>query len=114
MNEVEFSTFEAGFDEVVQIEDPGELRSLFALSNSIRDVLVPVRATAFKASLRGRIERKSHEKSRFKTFTSRQNVIWMAVAAAGSLVSITGVVLIVLRKLKASTKTKQPTAAAPI
>jgi hypothetical protein len=114
MNEVEISTFKAGFDEDVKAENSGEIRSLFTLSNSIRDVLVPVRATAFKASLRQRIENKSHEKTRFQIFAKRQNVIWMAVAAAGSLLSITGVVLIVVRKLKASTETDQPTAAAPI
>jgi len=114
MNEIEYSTFVNGFGEELPTEDTGELQTLYTLSKSIRDILVPVRATAFKASLRQRMETRTHAKSRFQIFARRQNVIWMAVAAAGSLLSITGVVLILVKRLKTSTNTDQPAAAAPI
>ena len=114
MNEVEYSSFINDIGEESPAEHTPELRSLYSLSNSIGDILVPVRATAFKASLRQRIETRSNAKSRFQIFARRQYVIWMAVATAGSLLSITGVLLILVKRLKTSTKTDPPAAAATI
>jgi hypothetical protein len=97
-----------------QPEEMTDLRTLFALSNSVRAVLVPVRAPSFKSSLRQRLESRQQEKPRFRALASRQKVVWIVVASAGSLLSITGVVLLVLRKLKTSGKAERRTATAPI
>jgi hypothetical protein len=114
MSEVDFSTFLTDIDSDLQLAEDRDLRSLFALSKSVKDSLVPVHATAFKESLKERIDHRSVERSRFALLMERQNVVWMAFAAAGSLLSITGVVLLVLRRLRSAGETDQPTAAAPI
>lgn len=97
-----------------QHEDSTDLRILFSLSNSVKAVLVPVRASSFKATLRHRLENRQQEKARFRALASRQKIVWIAVATAGSLLSITGVVLLVLKKLKTSGKAEQQAATAPI
>jgi len=131
MNEKEFSKFKADFVEVGsmnsdksdrsppesaadQTDESTDLKQLFGLSKSIKDVLVPVRALSFKVRLRQRLETRRQERPRFQLFASRQNVVLMAVAGAGSLLSIAGVVLLVLRKVKNSGKVDRTTAAAPI
>ena len=114
MNEMDYSAFLEELEENQQVDDDSELRSLFALSSSIKELMVPVNAAPFKISLRERLERRSLAKPRFAFLRERQNVILMAVAAAGSLLSITGVVLLVLRRLKTAGEGEQPAAAAPI
>ncbi len=131
MNEEEFSKFRANIAEVGsmrddksdrsppepaadQTDESTDLKQLFALSNSIKDILVPVRALSFKVSLGQRLEKRRQERSRFQLFATRQNVVLMAVAGAGSLLSIAGVVLLVLRKVKTSGKADRTTATAPI
>ncbi|MGB3713017.1 MAG: hypothetical protein WA996_01165 [Candidatus Promineifilaceae bacterium] len=127
MTEDDFSEFIADHADAIQAssdisanllteqpEESTDLRTLFALSNSVRAVLVPVRAPSFKASLRQRIESRQQEKPRFRALASRQKVVWIVVATAGSLLSITGVVLLVLRKLKTSGKAARQAATAPI
>ena len=99
---------------VEQHEESTDLRMLFALSNSVKAVLIPVRASSFKASLRHRLESRQQEKPRFRALASRQKIVWIVVATAGSLLSITGVVLFVLRKLKTSGKAERQAATAPI
>lgn len=127
MNEDEFSDYLADYADAMhagddfssrllteQPEESANLKKLFELSNLVKAVLVPVRAPSFKASLRLRLERKQLERPRFRVLASRQNIVWMLVAAAGSLLSITGVVLLVIRKLKTPGKAKQSTATASI
>jgi hypothetical protein len=127
MYEDDFSRFAADHNEAMtasdaqsgrvqadQAEDSTELKRLFALSNSIRSVLVPVKAPSFKASLRQRLERRQLEKPRFRALASRQKIVWIVVATAGSLLSITGVVLIVVRKFKNPGKVGRRAATAPI
>ena len=127
MNEDEFSEFIVDYADAMQTgndvssrllaeqpEESAKLKTLFALSNSVRAVLVPVRAPSFKASLRQRLERRQQEKPRFRALASRQKVVWIVVATAGSLLSITGVVLLVLRKLRTSGKAERQAATAPI
>ena len=87
-----------------QPDDLAELRTLFTLSNSVRSVLVPVRAPSFKGSLRQRLDGRQRDKTRFRNLGSRQKAVWIVVATAGSVLSITGVVLLVLRKLKTTGK----------
>jgi hypothetical protein len=127
MTEEDFSEFIADHTDAMQAsndisanllaeqhEESTDLRMLFALSNSVKAVLVPVRAPSFKASLRHRLESRQQEKPRFRALASRQKIVWIVVAAAGSLLSITGVVLFVLRKLKTSGKAERQAATAPI
>jgi hypothetical protein len=91
-----------------------ELATLFELARSLKTTLVPVNAAAFKTSLRRRLERRSPQPHLIKRITSRQNIIWVVVAAAGSVLSIAGVILIVLRKVKSSGNTERQPISAPI
>jgi hypothetical protein len=116
MNDKEFLKFSTQFAEAELDSggDPAELQQLFTLSNSLKDLLVPVRALSFKTSLRQRLETRRQATPRFQLIRTRQNIVLMAVAGAGSLLSIAGVVLIVLRKVKTTGKADRSTAAAPI
>lgn len=95
-----------------QPEDPAELKSLFGLAKSVRAALVPVRATAFRSSLRQRLDRSSQRGRSLRTVASRTNFVWISVAAAGSMLSIAGLVLIVLKKIKTSAKVERQAATA--
>ena len=127
MTEEDFSEFIADHADAMQAskdisanllaeqhEESTDLRMLFTLSNSVKAVLIPVRAPSFKVSLRHRLESRQQEKPRFRALASRQKIVWIVVATAGSLLSITGVVLFVLRKLKTSGKAERQAATAPI
>ncbi len=91
-----------------------ELATLFELARSLKTTLVPVNAAAFKASLRHRLEGRSPQPHLIKRITSSQNIIWVVVAAAGSVLSIAGVLLIVLRKVKSSGNSERQPISAPI
>ncbi len=91
-----------------------ELATLFELARSLKTTLVPVNAAAFKASLRRRLEGRSPQTHLIKRITSSQNIIWVVVAAAGSVLSIAGVLLIVLRKVKSSGNSERQPISAPI
>jgi hypothetical protein len=95
-------------------EESLEIKSLFALANTVESVLVPVKAPSFKASLGQRLALRQKEKPKFRALATRQNVVWVAVAAAGSFLSITGVVLLVVKKLRTTGRSAQSTAAASI
>jgi hypothetical protein len=127
MTEEEFSEFIADHTDAMQVnndisvnllaeerDESTDLRMLFALSNSLKAVLFPVKAPSFKASLRHRLESRQQEKPRFRALASRQKIVWIVVATVGSLLSITGVVLLVLRKLKTPGKAERQPATAPI
>ena len=110
MSEADYSQFKSSYTEATGVDDPIELSNVFSLSNSIKDVLVPVNAASFKASLRRRIESRPRVRSRFQRFTQPPRFVWIAVAATTSLLSITGVVLIVIKRFKSSTEPEQAAA----
>jgi hypothetical protein len=93
-------------------EDPAELNPLFGLAKSVKTVLVPVRATAYKSSLRQRLDGSSQRGRTLRAVASKTNIVWISVAAAGSLLSIAGLVLIVLKKIKASARVDRQAATA--
>jgi hypothetical protein len=95
-------------------EHSAELATLFELARAVKTTLVPVNAAAFKASLRHRLARHSPQRHLIKRITSSQNVIWVVVAGAGSVLSIAGVLLIVLRKVKSSGNSERQPISAPI
>ena len=92
-------------------EAAAELGSLFRLAASIEAVLVPVKApVTFVGRLRHDLMSYSTAEVPEKASISGQKVLWMGVAAAGSVLSVTGVALLVARRLKTSAKAGQPTA----
>ncbi|HET6446950.1 MAG TPA: hypothetical protein VFI27_20485 [candidate division Zixibacteria bacterium] len=127
MNEEEYSKFIEEYTTVMTTdkgtsassrsdfsEESLEMKSLFTLANSVESVLVPVKAPSFRASLGQRLALRQEDKPKFRALATRQNVVWMAVAAAGSFISIAGVVLLVIKKLKNTGRREQTTAAASI
>ncbi len=94
-------------------EDAAELRPLFNLAASIQTVLVPVKApVAFVNRLRHDLMNYSAPEIYVKAPLSGQRILWMGVAAAGSVLSVTGLALWVWRRLKNSAETGQQTATA--
>jgi hypothetical protein len=94
-------------------EAAAELRPLFNLAASIQAVLVPVKApVAFVNRLRHDLMNYSGPEISVKGPLSGQRILWMGVAAAGSVLSVTGLALWVWRRLKSSGETGQQTATA--
>ena len=95
-------------------DDSAELVSLFRLAASVQAVLVPVRAPMmFVSRLRKELMTFSQSEIPVKTPVSAQKVLWVGVAAAGSVLSVTGLVFLVLRRLKGTGKVGgQPAATA--
>jgi cytochrome b subunit of formate dehydrogenase len=92
-------------------EDATELGALFRLASSIQAALVPVKAPVrFVSQLREDLMTFSPEKGAVQRAVSGQKVLWLGVATAGSVLSVTGLVLLVARRLRTSGKTGQQTA----
>ena len=78
-----------------------ELEPLFRLAASIQAALVPIKAPiSFVGRLRGDLMRYSPEDFVEETPVSGQKALWLGVAAAGSVLSVTGVALLVLRRVR--------------
>lgn len=94
-------------------EDAAELRPLFDLAASIQAVLVPVKApVTFVNRLRKDLMSYSGPKITIKAPVSGQKVLLMGVAAAGSVLSVVGLVVLMARRLKGTGKTEQSAATA--
>lgn len=88
-----------------------ELGPLFRLAASIEAALVPVKApVAFVGRLRQDLMSYSTAEVPEKASILGQKALWVGVAAAGSVLSVTGVALLVARRLKTSDKAGQQTA----
>lgn len=92
-------------------EVAAELGPLFRLAASIEAVLVPVKApVTFVGRLRQDLMHYATAEAPAKASISGQKVLWVGVAAAGSVLSVTGLALLVMRRLKASGKAGRQTA----
>ena len=82
-----------------------ELAPLFRLAASLQAILVPVKApVTFVGRLHKDLMNYSPAEIPEKAPVSGQKVLWVGVAAAGSVLSVTGLVLLVIRRLKTSGK----------
>lgn len=80
-----------------------ELGSLFGLAAALQSVLVPVRAPVrFVSRLHEDLMTYSPAESTVKAPRSGQKVLLVGVATAGSVISVAGLVLLVLRRLRGS------------
>ncbi|MFZ0546211.1 MAG: hypothetical protein WAM60_12270 [Candidatus Promineifilaceae bacterium] len=87
-----------------------ELGPLLRLAAAIQAALVPVKApVTFVGRLRSDLMSYSPEVV-VKAPVSGQKVLLVGVAAAGSVLSVTGLVLLMVRRFKTSDKAGQPTA----
>lgn len=94
-------------------EMAAELRPLFDLAASIQEVLVPVKAPVnFVNRLRKDLLTYSGPKISIKAPISGQKVLLMGVATAGSVLSVAGLVLLMVRRLRGTEKTEQRAATA--
>jgi hypothetical protein len=100
-----------GKDTAVQMltdypDAAAELEPLFRLAASVQAALVPVKApVAFVGRLHKDLMNYSTAELPAKAPRSGQKVLWMGVAAAGSVLSVAGLALLVLRRLKTGKQT---------
>lgn len=88
-----------------------ELRPLFHLASSIQSVLVPIKApVTFVGRLREELMAYSPPEITVKAPITGQKVLLLGVAAAGSVLSVMGLVVFVLRRLRGSGKAGQQAA----
>ncbi len=93
-------------------EDSEELKSLFQLAGAIKAALVPVKAPeSFKLELREELLSIPPDEILIDDTNSKQKR-WLVVAAAGSVISVLGIVVIVLRKIRSASQSAQPAATA--
>lgn len=105
-----------GNDTAVQLltdypEHAAELGPLFCLASSIQAALVPVKApVTFVSNLRKELMTYAPEDIIVRGPVSGQKVLWLGVATAGSVLSVTGLILLVLRRMRGSDKSRQQAA----
>ena len=89
-------------------DDSEELNSLFQLARSIKGALVPVKASeSFKLELKQELGSISPDEFAIDDSTNKQKR-WLVVAAAGSAISVLGIVLYVLRRIRSASQAAQP------
>jgi hypothetical protein len=82
-------------------QESAELGPLFRLAASLQSVLVPVRApVSFVSRLHEDLMSYSPTKVVIEQERSGQKALWVGVAAAGSVLSVAGLVVLVLRRLR--------------
>ena len=84
-------------------ESEDELDSLFRLAAAINKSLVPVPVPAFRSDLRKALEYQSTSQIAVGRPPARYKTVVMAAAATGSLLSIAGLSLILVRRRRGST-----------
>ena len=87
-----------------QPEHEQELDSLFRLAAAIKGALVPVPVPAFRANLRRALEFQAPTEIAIGRPPARYKTVVMAAAATGSLLSIAGLSLILVRRRRGSTQ----------
>jgi hypothetical protein len=94
-------------------EQAEELVTLFQLAAALKAALTPVSAPAFKTRL-------GHELVNYgppvvvlgRSVSKRKAKAWLAVAAAGSVISVAGVAALLLRRVRAIEDTAQQASSA--
>jgi hypothetical protein len=87
-----------------QPEHEQELDSLFRLATAIKGSLVPMPVPSFRADLRRALEFQAPAQIAVGLPPARYKTVVMAVAATGSLLSIAGLSLILVRRRRGSTQ----------
>ena len=85
-------------------EHEQELDSLFRLATAIKGSLVPVPVPAFRADLRRALEFQAPAQIAIGRPPARYKTVVMAAAATGSLLSIAGLSLLLVRRRRGSTQ----------
>jgi len=94
-------------------EDAAELGPLFHLAAAVQAALIPVKApVAFVNRLRNDLLTHTPPKIAIKAPVSGQKILLMGMAAAGSVLSVAGIALLVWRRLKTSGEAGQQPATA--
>jgi hypothetical protein len=85
----------------------GEMPAFFQLITLLHNALVPVKPRpTFAVELKQRLT--THPISPIKT-TNPRNRLWLSAAAIGSILSVTGITLFFLRRLRVTPPQIQPT-----
>ena len=89
-------------------EDSEELASLFQLAGTIKAALVPVKSPeSFRLELKRELRSVTPAETTIED-TSIKQKRWLVVAAAGSIISLLGIILYVLRKIRTAGQGAQP------
>lgn len=96
-------------------EQAAELARLFQLATALKSVLTPVSAPAFKRELGQELVKYGPPVVVLgRSVSKRRARAWLAVAAAGSLISAAGVTALLVRRLRnVDGVTARPAAASP-
>jgi hypothetical protein len=93
-------------------EDSEELASLFRLAGGIKAALVRVKTPeSFRLELKQELRSVTPAETTIAD-TSIKQKRWLVVAAAGSIISVLGIILFILRKIRAAGQGAQPAATA--
>lgn len=89
-------------------DDAEELRSLFQLASALKAALVPVKTPEpFKPELKQQLASITPSEITINDSSLKQRR-WIVVAAAGSALSVLGIVLYIVRRIRAASQTAQP------
>ena len=84
------------------LDQADDLGSLFKLAEELKAALVPVPVPAFRAQLRRELEAYTPAEVTVGSFKPNYRRKWLFVAAAGSTLSIVGIFVVLLRRLRAA------------
>lgn len=88
--------------------DSEELNSLFQLAGAIKAALVPVKTPeSFRLELKRELRSVTPAETTIED-TSIKQKRWLVVAAAGSIISLLGIILFILRKIRMAGQGAQP------
>lgn len=88
-----------------------ELASLFSIASSLKKIMVPQEAESYKEALRRQLLSEPATGPLKIALASKRRLTWGVVAAAGSLISVVGLAIIVIRRVKTGTSQETQTAA---
>ena len=89
-------------------DDSEELKSLFQLARAIKAALVPVKTPeSFKLELQRKLRSLAPAEITIVDSTVKQRR-WLVVAAAGSVLSVLGIILYILRRIRTTGQAAQP------
>jgi len=83
-------------------ESTAELAPLFKLASDVKAALVPVAVPAFRSQLRRNLEAYRPADIVIGPSITRRKQKWFFVAAAGSALSVVGIIVVLLRRLRVS------------
>lgn len=89
-------------------DDSEELKSFFQLARAIRAALVPLKTPeSFRLELQRKLRSLAPTEIIINDSTIKQRR-WLVVAAAGSTLSVLGIMLYILRRIRTASRASQP------